>query len=323
MKAITRHHYGGTEALEFEEIARPAIEDDQVLVRVQAAGVGREVWHLMTGLPYLMRVAGFGVRAPKRPVLGGDVAGIVEAVGPGVTRFSPGDEVFGVANGSYAEYAAADEDRLAHKPAVLTFAEAAALPVSGTAALEATTHHGRVRAGQRVAITGASGGVGSFAVQIARSLGAEVTGVCSTTKTDFVRSLGAAHIVDYTRDDLTETGVRYDVIIDIAGNRRLRDLRRALAPEGRLVIAGGEGGDRLTGGVHRQLRAVLWSPFIGQTLTTFISKERLEDLEELARLAETGDLRPAVDRTWSLAEAADAIAHLTDGHTRGKAVLVP
>ncbi|MDY7106180.1 MAG: NAD(P)-dependent alcohol dehydrogenase [Actinomycetota bacterium] len=323
MKAITRHRYGGTEALEFEELARPEIADDQVLVQVRAAGVGRETWHLMTGLPYLMRVTGFGVRAPKQPVLGGAVAGVVDAVGAGVTRFSPGDEVFGIAHGSYAEFAAADEDRLTHKSAVLTFEEAAALPVSGTAAVEATMHHGRVRAGQRVAITGASGGVGSIAVQIARSLGAEVTGVCSTTKTDFVRSLGAAHIVDYTRQDLTDTGVRYDVIIDIAGNRRLRDLRKALAPEGRLVIAGGEGGDRLTGGVHRQLRAVLWSPFIGRTLTTFISRERREDLDELTRLAATGELRPAIDRTWSLAEAAEALTHLTDGHTKGKAVLVP
>jgi NADPH:quinone reductase-like Zn-dependent oxidoreductase len=323
MKAITRHRYGGVDAIEFEEMARPDVAADQVLVRVRAAAVGRDVWHLMTGLPYLTRVAGFGVRAPRQPVLGRDLAGVVDAVGTDVTRFSPGDEVFGVADGSFAEYAVADEDHLAHKPAVLTFEEAAAMPVSGSTALEAVRDRGRTRPGQRVAITGASGGVGSFAVQIARAMGAEVTGVCSTTKADLVRSLGAAHVVDYTREDLTGTGVRYDVIVDIAGNRRLRDLRRALTPSGRLVIVGGEGGDRVTGGSHRLLRALLWSPFVGQTLTTFISSERREDLEELARLAEADQLRPAVDRTWSLAEAADAITHLADGHTRGKAVLVP
>jgi len=320
MKAITRHRYGSTDELEFEELPRPEIRDDQVLVRVAAAGVGRDVWHLMTGMPYLMRVAGFGVRAPKQPIIGRDVAGTVESVGAGVTRFRPGDEVFGTADGSFAEYAVAEQDHLAAKPAALGFGEAAALPVSGTAALEAA-RRGRIQPGQRVLITGASGGVGSLAVQIARSMGAEVTGVASTTKTDLVRSLGAAHVVDYTREDFTRNGVRYDVVLDIAGNRRLRDLRRALTPKGRLVIVGGEGGDRLTGGVHRQLRAVLLSPFVGQTLTTFISKELGEDLDELARLTDAGQLRPAIDRTWSLGEAADAIGHLQDGHARGKTVL--
>ncbi|HAS12358.1 MAG TPA: NAD(P)-dependent alcohol dehydrogenase [Acidimicrobiaceae bacterium] len=320
MKAITRHRYGSTDELEFEELPRPEIRDDQVLVRVSAAGVGRDVWHLMTGMPYLMRIAGFGVRAPKQPIIGRDVAGTVEAVGADVTRFRPGDQVFGTADGSFAEYAVAEQDHLAAKPAALGFDEAAALPVSGTAALEAA-RRGRIQPGQRVLVTGASGGVGSLAVQIARSMGAEVTGVSSTTKTDLVRSLGAAHVVDYTRKDFTRNGVRYDVILDVAGNRRLRDLRRALTPKGRLVIVGGEGGDRLTGGVHRQLRALLLSPFVGQTLTTFISKELAEDLDELARLADAGQLRPAIDRTWSLGEAADAIDHLQDGHARGKTVL--
>ena len=193
--------------------------------------------------------------------------------------------------------------------------------MSGTTALEAARDRGRIQPGQRVLVTGASGGVGSLAVQIARAMGAEVTGVCSTTKADLVRSLGAAHVVDYTREDFTRSRVRYDVILDIAGNRRLRDLRRALTPKGRLVIVGGEGGDRITGGVHRQLRALLLSPFVGQSLTTFISSEAGDDLVELARLADAGQLRPAVDRTWSLGEAADAIRHLQDGHVRGKTVL--
>lgn len=320
MKAITRHRYGSTDELELEELPVPATNHDQVLVRVRAAGVGRDVWHLMTGLPYLMRIAGFGVRAPKQPVVGRDLAGVIEAVGADVTRFRPGDEVFGTADGSFAEYAVADQDHLAIKPAGLDFAEAATLPVAGTAALEAI-RRGRVQPGQRVLITGASGGVGSLAVQIARSLGAEVTGVSSTTKTDLVRSLGAAHVVDYTQDDFTRNGVRYDVILNIAGNRRIRALRRALTSKGRLVIVGGEGGDRLTGGVHRQLRALLLSPFLGQTLTTFVSKELGEDLAELARLADAGDLRPVIDRTWSLGDAADAIGHLQDGHARGKTVL--
>jgi NADPH:quinone reductase-like Zn-dependent oxidoreductase len=321
MKAITRHHYGSTEAIQFEELPRPTIDDDGVLIRVHAAGVGRDVWHLMTGVPYMLRIAGFGVRAPKQPVLGRDVAGTVEAVGSNVTEFRPGDEVFGIADGSFAEYAVTDAAHLAAKPASLSFEESAALPVSGTAALEATRHGGPIGPGQGVLVTGASGGVGSLAVQVARASGAEVTGVCSTTKVDLVRSLGAAHVVDYTRQDFTRTGVRYDVILDVAGNRRLRDLRHALTPKGRLVIVGGEGGDRITGGIHRQLRALLLSPFVGQTLTTFISKERGSDLEELARLAEAGQLRPAVDRRWYLADAADAIRHLEEGHARGKIVL--
>ena len=291
-------------------------------MRVRAAGVGRDVWHLMTGMPYLVRVAGFGVRAPKQPILGRDVAGTVEAVGPGVTRFGPGDDVFGFADGAFADHTVAAEDHLARLPKASSFEEAAALPVAGTTALQAAAH-GQIRVGHRVAVTGASGGVGSLAVQIAVALGAEVTGVASTTKLDFVRTLGAAHVVDHTRDDVTRQDVSFDVIVDIAGNRRLRDLRRALTPNGRLVIVGGEGGDPLTGGTHRQLRARLVSPFIGQTLTTFIAKERCDDLEALARLADSGRLRPAIDRAWQLADAADALRHLAGGHTRGKHVLTP
>jgi NADPH:quinone reductase-like Zn-dependent oxidoreductase len=321
MKAITRHRYGGLDAVEFEELARPGMGDRDVLVRVHAAGVGRDVWHLLTGLPYLVRLAGFGVRAPKPPVLGRDLAGTVDAVGREVTRFRPGDEVFGFGEGSFAEYAVAAEDRLARKPAALTFEQAAAMPVCGTTALEAVRDRGRIRAGQRVAVTGAAGGVGSFAIQIARSVGAEVTAVCSTTKAELVRSLGADHVVDYTREDFTRTGQRYDVVLDIAGNRRIRDLRRALTPRGRLVIVGGEGGDRFTGGTHRQARAVLLSPFVGQALTTFVSRERAEDLAALAALADNGTVTPVLDRTWSLAEAADALRYLDEGHPRGKTVL--
>jgi NADPH:quinone reductase-like Zn-dependent oxidoreductase len=321
MKAITRARYGGIDRIRFDSVPRPAAGKGEVLVRVHAAGVGRDVWHVMTGLPYMMRAAGFGLRAPKQRVLGRDVAGTVEEVGAGVTRFSPGDEVFGFADGSFAEYAVAAETHVAAKPAAVSFEEAAALPVSGTAALEAVSDHGRIVAGQRAAITGASGGVGSVAVQLAVALGAEVTGVSSGAKSDFVRALGAADVVDYTRADFTRRGLRYDVIIDIAGNRRLRDLRRALTPSGRLVIVGGEGGDRLTGGTHRQLRALLWSPFVGQTLTTFISTGQRAYLEELARLANAGVLRPVLDRTWTLGEAAGALRHLEAGHARGKSVL--
>ncbi len=323
MKAITRHRYGSTDVVEFEELPRPTPAEHEVLIRVRAAGLGREVWHLMTGMPYLVRLAGFGVRAPKQPILGSDVAGTVEAVGAGVTRFVPGDDVFGFADGSFAGLAVAAEDKLARKPAGVAFEEVAAMPVSGTAALEAARDHGKIRVGDRVAITGAAGGVGSFAVQIARAMGAQVTGVCSATKADLVRSLGATHVVDYTTEDFTRSGIRYDVILDIAGNRPLRDLRRALQPDGRLVIVGGEGGDRITGGTHRQLRALALSPFVRQTLTTFISRERRDDLDELARLAEAGQLTPVIDRTWPLSAAADAIAHLHDGHARGKSVIVP
>jgi NADPH:quinone reductase-like Zn-dependent oxidoreductase len=276
---------------------------------------------MMAGLPYLIRIVGFGLRAPKNPIRGYDVAGHVEAVGENVTRFQPGDEVFGTCRGSFAEYACARADRLAPKPANLSFEQAAAVPISGYAALQAVRDQGKVRAGQRVLIIGAGGGVGTFAVQLAKALGAEVTGVCSTTKTDLVRSIGADHVIDYTREDFADGRNRYDVILDIAGNRSLSQLRRALAPEGTLVIVGGEGGGKWLGGIDRQLRATALSLFVRQKLGTWISTEREKDLETLHELLEAGTVTPVVDRTFPLSDVPDAIRYLRDGRARGKVVI--
>jgi NADPH:quinone reductase-like Zn-dependent oxidoreductase len=321
MKAIVQDRYGSVDVLELREIERPPIAADDVLVRVHAAGVDQGVWHLLTGMPYLVRIAGVGVRAPKNPVRGVDVAGRVEAVGENVTRFRAGDDVFGTCRGSFAEYASARADLLAAKPANLTFQQAAAVPVSGQTALQAVRDRAKVRPRQRVVITGAGGGVGTFAVQLAKAYGAEVTGVCSTAKTDLVRSIGADHVVDYTREDFADGRNRYDAILDIAGNRSLSHLRRALAPEGTLVIVGGEGGGKWFGGIDRQLRAVALSPFVRQTLGTWISAQREEDLAELRELLEAGTVAPVVDRTFPLSEVPDAIRYMRRGHARGKVVI--
>lgn len=321
MKAIVRRVYGGVEAVEFGDVEQPSPGPDEVLVRVAAAGVDRGVWHLMTGLPYLVRLAGYGLRRPKHCVLGMDVAGVVEQVGERVTRFARGDEVFGLAAGSFAEYASAREDKLTAKPAAVGFTEAATLGVSGLAALQAVRDHGRVQPGERVLILGASGGVGSFAVQIAKAHGACVTGVCSGNKLDLVAGLGADEVVDYAREDVTAGGRQWDVVLDVGGNRPLRVLRRALTPTGRLVIVGGEGGGRWIGGVDRQLRALLLSPFVRQSLGTFISSENAGDLAVLADMAACGSLLPAVETTFSLADAPAAIAHVSSGHARGKVAL--
>src|SRR5215210_214954 len=284
MKAIVQDTYGSPDVLELREIDMPVIGGDEVLVRVHAAGVDQGVWHLMAGLPYLVRVAGVGLRSPKNPVRGVDVAGRVEAVGENVTGVQPGDEVFGTCRGSFAEYACARADRLVPKPANLTFEQAAAVPVSGCTALQALRDRGKVRPGQRVLIIGAGGGVGTFAVQLSKAFGAEVTGVCSTTKTELVRSIGADRVIDYTREDFADGRDRYDVILDIAGNRSLSRLRRALSPEGTLVIVGGEGGGKWLGGIDRQLRAHVLSAFGRQKLGTWISKERKQDLDALREL---------------------------------------
>ena len=254
MRAIVQYEYGTADVLQLAEIDRPTIKAGEVLVQVRAAGVDRGTWHLMAGKPYVMRLA-FGVRGPRRAVPGLDVAGVVVAVGSDVTRFKPGDEVFGIGKGSFAEFAAAREDKLAHKPSSLTFEQAAAMSVSGQTALRGLRDVGGLQAGQKVLITGASGGVGTYAVQIAKALGAEVTGVCSTGKMDLVRSIGADHVIDYTHDDFADGEQHYDLILDIAGNSTLSRLRRALTPHGTVVIAGGEGGDRWFGGIDRQLRA--------------------------------------------------------------------
>jgi NADPH:quinone reductase-like Zn-dependent oxidoreductase len=321
MTAIVRDTYGAADVLELRDIDKPEIGDDEVLVRVHAAGVDRGVWHVMTGLPYPIRLAGYGLRAPKTPVLGADVAGVVEAVGNAVTRFQPGDEVFGIGKGSYAEYTCAREDKLAPKPAKLTLEQAAAVAVSGLPALQGLRDHGKVRAGQQVLIIGASGGVGTYAVQLAKAFGAEVTGVCSTTKVDMVRSIGADHVIDYTRDDFAQGEQRYDVILDIGGNASLSRLRRALTPKGTLVVVGGETDGRWLGGSDRQIRALLLSRFVGQKLGTFVSRENHEDMIVLKELIEAGKVTPVIDRTYPLSEVPEAIRYMREGQARGKVVI--
>jgi len=321
MKAIVRDTYGSPDLLELRDIDVPEISDDDVLVRVHAAGVGRDVWHVMTGLPYPIRLAGYGFRAPKNPVIGSDMAGVVEGVGRNVRRFQPGDEVFGIGKGSYAEYVCAPEDKLALKPANLTFEQAAVLAIMGSTALQALRDHGKVRPGQEVLIIGASGGVGTYAVQIAKAFGAHVTGVCSTTKVEMVRSIGADHVIDYTREDFAEGDQRYDVILDIGGNSSLARLRRALTPEGTLVIVGGEGGGRWLGGTDRQIRALVLSPFVSQKLGTFVNRENHEDLLVLKELIESGKVTPVIDRTYLLSDVPEAIRYLEEGHARGKVVI--
>jgi NADPH:quinone reductase-like Zn-dependent oxidoreductase len=321
MKAIVQDTYGSTDVLELRDIDKPEIADDEVLVRVRAAGVDRGVWHVMTGLPYPIRLAGYGLRAPKTPVAGMDLAGVVEAVGKDVTRFQPGDEVFGIGKGTYAEYARAPENKLAPKPTSLTFEQAAAVAISGLTALQGLRDHGHVQPGQKVLIIGASGGVGSYAVQLAKAFGAEVAAVCSTTKVDLVRSLGADHVIDYTHDDFADGVHSYDLILDTGGNASLSRLRRALTPKGTLVIVGAETGGRWLGGSDRQIRAMLLSLFVGQKLGTFINRENHEDMIVLAELIEAGKVTPAIDRTYSLSEAPKAIRYVEEGHARGKVVI--
>ncbi|GAC1605936.1 MAG: NAD(P)-dependent alcohol dehydrogenase [Pseudarthrobacter sp.] len=321
MKAIVQDVYGDSDVLRLRDIPRPASGSGEVLLQVRAAGVDQGVWHLMTGRPYLVRIFGFGLKKPKVPVRGREVAGVVNAVGSGVTRFRPGDEVFGTCEGSFAEYVCAKETLVARKPASLTFEEAAAAPISAVTALQAVRDAGQVGAGQKVLVIGAGGGVGSFAVQLAKDFGAEVTGVCSTGKVDLVQSLGADHVIDYTRDDFAPAGVRYDVIIDTAGNRRLSVLRKALTPQGTLVIVGGEGGGNVTGGFERSMAAPLASLFSGQKLKGLVARENHQDLEALTALFEAGRVRPIVDKVYPLAEAPAAIAYLHEGHARGKLVV--
>jgi NADPH:quinone reductase-like Zn-dependent oxidoreductase len=321
MQAIIQNSYGSADVLRLARIARPEIADNEVLIRVHAAGVHIGDWHLMMGQPYLMRVMGFGFRAPKAPVRGLDVAGTVEAVGKNVTRFRVGEEVFGTSEGSFAEYAPAREDTLALKPASLTFEQAAAVPTSACTALQAL-RIGQIRSGQQVLIIGASGGVGLFAVQIAKSFGAEVTGVCSPAKLDLVRSVGADAVLDYTKDELTADGRRYDLILDMGGNRSLSELRRALTPKGTLVLVGGEGGGRWVGGaMGRSLRALALSPFVSQNLRMVVASTKAADLQFLTELIEAGKVAPVIDKTYPLSQVADAIRYLHAGHARGKVVI--
>jgi NADPH:quinone reductase-like Zn-dependent oxidoreductase len=322
MKAIVQDRYGDAEVLEFREIEAPVVGDDDVLVRVRAAGVDPSVLHLMTGLPYLVRVLHLGLRAPRIRIRGRDVAGCVEAVGRNVSRFRPGDEVFGTCNGSFAEYVCTREDVLAPKPTNLTFEQAAAVPISGLTALNGLRNAGSVQAGQQVLLIGASGGVGTFAVQIAKAYGAEVTGVCSARNVDLVRSIGADHVIDYTHSDCTDGTREYDLILEMGGNRTLTLLRRALAPRGTLVLVGGEAGGKWLGGLDRQIvRAPLLSLFVTQTLRPLAFKERGEDLVALTELIESGKVAPIIDTVYPLDQTPKAIEYLKNGHARGKIVV--
>jgi NADPH:quinone reductase-like Zn-dependent oxidoreductase len=321
MRAMVQDQYGGPEVLRLEEINRPQIGDDEVLLRVHAAGVDRGAWHLMAGLPYPVRLAGYGVRTPKTRVRGREVAGTVEAVGANVTGFHAGDEVFGIGEGGFAEYAVATPGKLAPKPANLTFTQAAAVPISALTALQAVRDGGQVKTGQTVLVIGASGGVGTFAVQIAKAFGADVTGVASSTKLDLVRAIGADHVIDYTRGDITDGGRRYDVILDIGGNRSLRHLRRALTDHGTLVIVGGETGGRWMGGYDRGFRALMLSPFVGQRLRMLTNSENAPDLTVLTGLIESGAVAPSIDRTYPLQETPTAIQYMLEGRSRGKLVI--
>ena len=320
MKAIVQDKYGTADVLELQEIDVPVVGGGDVLLRVQAASAFIGDWHIMTGLPYLIRAVS-GLRAPKVRVRGQDVAGRVEAVGTDVTQFQPGDEVFGTCDGSFAEYAIARTDKVAPKPANLTFEQSATVPTTGSTALQALRDVGRVRSGQKVLIIGAAVGVGSFAVQIAKAFGGHVTGVCSTTKVDLVRSIGADDVIDYTRDDFAEMGRRYDLILDIAGARSVSHLRRALASRGTLVIVGGEGGGRWFGGIDRQLRASMLSPLVSQKLGTFVAKQNREKLIALKELIEAGKVTPVIGKTYPLSEVPEAMRHLEEGHARGKVVI--
>jgi len=319
MRAVVQDRYGTSEVWRLGRVPRPDITDGQVLVRVAAAGLDRGTEHLMNGKPYVMRL-GFGMRRPKNPVPGRDVAGTVDAVGARVTRFAVGDEVYGVAPGSFAEYAAAPEDKLARKPASLSFAQAAVVPISAGTALQALQDVGKVEPGQSVLVLGASGGVGSYAVQLAKVLGAEVTGVCSTANVEFVASLGADHVLDRARVDFADGTRHYDLILDIAGNPSVRRLRRALVPGGTVVLVGGEDAGNLTG-MSRKLRGAMVSPFVRERLVLFLAKERAADYERLAEQLDAGTITPALQGSYPLEPAPEAMRLLETGGVRGKVAI--
>jgi NADPH:quinone reductase-like Zn-dependent oxidoreductase len=316
VRAIVRDRYGSLDVLQLKDIERPQPGPGEVAVRVRAAGVDPSIWHLTSGQPYLIRLMGFGLRRPRRRVPGLDLAGTVDEIGLGVTDLRPGDEVFGTADGSFAEYVITKASRVVAKPANLTFDQAAAVPVSACTALKGLQS---VHSGQRLLVIGAGGGVGSYAVQLAKARQVHVTGVCSTAKTDLVKMLGADEIVDYKRESITG---RYDVILDTAGDRSLSQLRQHLSPKGTLVIVGGEGGGKLVGSVARTLRAALLSPFVSHQLKGLIATaENPADLLELKQLIEEGAVTPILDRTFPLTEAVAAIHYVQQGHARGKVVV--
>jgi NADPH:quinone reductase-like Zn-dependent oxidoreductase len=320
MKAVVHDVYGSPDVLELRDVAVPDVTAGGVVVRVRAAAANPLDWHFLRGMPYIMRPQA-GLRAPKRTTLGADVAGVVQAVGTDVTRFRPGDEVFGDVGGSFAEFVLAPEDRLERMPANLTFEQAAAVPVAGLTALQGLRDKGRVRTRQRVLIVGASGGVGTFAVQIAKTFGAIVTGVCSTRNLDLVRSLGADDVIDYTKEDFTEAGRGYDLVFQLAGTHSPWACRRALTPKGTLVLSSGDSPGRWIGPVTRIVKAIALSPFVGQKLTTFLATPKAEDLRALRELIEEGSVMPVIDRTYPLSEVPDAIRYVEQGHARGKVVI--
>ena len=321
MKAIVHHEYGSPDVLELEEVDRPVAKDDEVLVRVRASSANPADWHFMRGVPYVMRPQS-GLRKPKNGFLGRDIAGEVEAVGKDVTGFRPGDEVFAnVGSGGFAEYASVPEAFLVPKPVNLTFEQAAAVPLAALTALQGLRDAGHLQPEQKVLIIGASGGVGTFAVQIAKSLGADVTGVCSTRNLELVRSLGADHVIDYTQADFTQSRQKYDLIFQLAGTSSPSDLRRSLTSEGTLVLSSGDSDGRWIGPVDRLVKAVVLSPFVSQKLGSFLAKENKEDLQFLKELIEAGDVTPVIDRTYALSETLEAIRYLEEGHARGKVVI--
>jgi NADPH:quinone reductase-like Zn-dependent oxidoreductase len=319
MKAIVQDRYGSADVLKLEDIDMPLAHRGDVLIRVGAASAFIGDWHIMTGTPYAIRLVS-GMRAPKQRVRGQDVAGYVEAVGDDITQFHVGDEVFGVADGSFAEYATARPDKLAPKPTNLSFEEAATVPTTGCTALQGLREVGKVQTEHRVLVIGAAGGVGSFAVQIAKAFGAHVTGVCSTSKVELVRSIGADEVIDYTVEDIADGTRRYDVIFDTAGNREASSLRRALTSKGTLVLAGGEGGGRWLG-MGRVMRAKAISPFVGQKMMSFLGRPKAEDLLVLKDLIEAGKVTPVIGARYPLSDVPDAIRELGTGHGRGKVVI--
>ena len=321
MQAIVQRAYGAVDVLQLGAIDRPMVGmvgARQVLLKVHAAGMDRGTWHLMTGRPYLMRLMGFGFSRPKNPIAGLDVAGTVIAVGTAVSRFKVGDAVFGIGEGSFAEFSVAREDKLAHKPPSLSFEQAAVCGVSALTALQTVRDAARIEAGQRVLIIGASGGVGSFAVQVAKALGAEVTGVCSTTKMELVRSLGADHVIDYRTTDVTEGTQKYDVILDLGGNVPLSRLRRVLTDRGALVFVGGEHGGDWSAGFGRPIGAMILGRFVKQRFVMIAAKEHFSDLVRIATLIDQGKVRPVIDQTFALRDVPAAMRRLEAGLVAGK-----
>jgi len=325
MKAIRYYRYGPPDVLELQDIDMPAVGDDEVLVRVRAASVNPLDWHFMRGAPYLLRaIAGLSRPRASAARLGADMAGSVEAVGANVTEFRPGDQVFGGLDdrGTLAEYISIRQDAaVLAKPARLTFEQAASVPVAGCTALQALRDKGQVRPGHKVLINGASGGVGTFAVQLAKAFGAEVTGVCSTQNAELVASIGADQVIDYAREDFTRAGRRYDLLVDIAGNRTLAETRRVLAPKGVLVGVGGPNKGRWIGPLGRSVRMALLSPAVSQRMVFFLARQNKADLAVLRELLEAGKVTPVVDRTYPLSEVAEAIGYLEEGHARGKVAI--